>query len=544
MRRSILIVMLDVMVLSVLALTARQRASGGGTIMNIPVPTSSISRMMEEGLRNEAGYRNEIARLEAQLKESSELTRRALEQSALAEAKAERERVEGDETRAKLHESELAAERARAEAALAAREAELVNRQASLAQERMLELEKREAEAKERTHQLELRELEAKARADAALARVSLAEETAVRAERLAQEAEANSGEKDATVLALQQEMMLARNAQKLAEERAAAMNLTLVTRESELLAARSAEAAAQAQATVAVAERERLVVQTEQVAEKLVQARESMAVIEEQKKGVSEKVAKLEEEKQIAAEEQAKSVWVRRDEALRRIKISYTEYNPANDRSFETRKDLSMPLVKMGKFVFIPAEFKALGLKRSFLGGGLSGRVSDVSGVLGPMVSDAPPGPLDAILVPATEPQICLLHSKGETSNALDTITMPGLKEQRLRTALLFSPHDENDYGQVEINPVLGRDYLNVRAVSGKKPKTGDYLLTERGEFIGVLVESDVCAVLPAQVAATPKPVVIPLSFGQKDVFFTEFVKQLSLARELLDQHLDTRKF
>ncbi len=541
MRRSILIVMLDVMVLSVLALTARQRA-GGGTIANIPLPTSGISRIVEEGLRNEASFRDEIARLEAQLKESAEIAKKALDQAALAEAKAGRESEESDEVLAKLREMELAAERARADAALAKREAELVNEQAALAKERMHELEVREADAKARAHELALRELEAKARTDAALARVAVAENKALEAELLAQEAERSAGDKDSEVLALQQEMHAARALQLLAEERADALSATLSGQEAELTAARNAEATARATAQVALAERQRLEVKTEKVAEELVQARESMATLQEREKGDAEKIAQFQEEKRAAVEEEAKSVWVQRDEALRRVMISYTEYNSANGQSFRTDKQLAMPLVKLDQFLLVPAEFKALGLKRSFFGG-LSERVTDVSGVVAPMVGAAKPGMLNAVIVPAAEPQICLVHSIGEATGALEPITMQGVKEQRLQSALLFSPKDENEYGQVEISPVIGRDYLNVRAQSGKKPKTGDYLLTERGEFIGVMVKSDICSVMPAKLTSSPKPIIIPLKArGKHELYLSNFVRTLNIARDRLDAHLDVR--
>ncbi|VGO21313.1 coiled-coil domain-containing protein [Pontiella sulfatireligans] len=541
MRRSILIVMLDVMVLSVLALTARQRA-GGGTIANIPVPTSGISRMVEEGLRNEASFRDEISRLETQLKEASAIAQKALDQAALAEAKAGRESEESDEVLEKLRAMELAAERARADATLAKREAELVNEQAALAKERTRELELREAEAKARAHELALRELEAKARTDAALARLELAEDKALEAELLAQEAERSAGDKDSEVLALQQEMMAIRAAQLLAEERAEALSVTLSGQEAELSEARTDAASARATAQVAMAERERMVVKTEQVAEQLVQTRETMATLQERKKGDAEKIAQFQEEKRAAVEEESKSVWVQREEALRRVQISYTEYNSANGQSFRTSKELVMPLVKLDQFLLVPAEFKELGLKRSFFGG-LSESITDVKGVLSPMVGEAKPGTLNAVIVPAAEPQVCLVHSVGEATGALVPVTMQGLKEQRLQTALLFSPDDEEEYGQVDISPVLGRDYLNVRAQKGKKPKTGDYLLTERGEFIGVMVKSDICSVLPGKLTGSPKPVIIPLrKRGKNELYLNDFVRTLNVARDRLDAHLDVR--
>jgi hypothetical protein len=202
------------------------------------------------------------------------------------------------------------------------------------------------------------------------------------------------------------------------------------------------------------------------------------------------------------------------------------------------------MPLVKTDRFELVPAEFKSLGLKRSFFGG-LSDQVTDVSGVVAPMVGVAKPGSLSAIIVPVAEPQVCLVHSVGHSEGALVPITMLGLKEQRLQSALLFSAEDVNAYGQVEISPLVGRDYLNVRPLSGKKPKVGDYLLTERGEFVGVMVESDVCSVLSNKLSSSPKPIIIPLTErNEKGLYWSEFVKNLNMARELFQTHLDTRKF
>ncbi|MDF7826253.1 hypothetical protein P4B35_19655 [Pontiellaceae bacterium B12227] len=526
MRRSILVVMLDVMVLSVLALTSRNLRDGQS---NIPVPASGLSRVLEEGLRNEAGYRSEIARLEAQLKESSEVARKALEQAALAEAKADRERAEGADALTKLREAELAAERARSKAALAAREAELVNQQADL--------------AKVRTRELEQREREAKARADAAHARVKLAEQKAEEAERLAREAERSAGDRDSEILALRQEALNARAAKELAEKRANELSGKLASREADLLSAKSAEAEAVAKARVALNERERLETKTEQVAEKLVEARESVAVLKEREKTDAEKLAQLEQEKKAAAEERNKSVWVRRDEAMRRVMISYTEHS-ANGKTYRTEKQLAMPLVDVGGFMVVPAEFKSLGLRKSFFGG-LSERVTDVRGVAAPMVGEPQAGSLRALIVPASEPQVCLAHVNSATEGALKPVTMQGVKNRRLRTAMLFSAKDVNAYGLVEIVPMLGRDYLSVRTLSGSRPKVGDYLLTDRGEFVGVMVKSDVCHVMPAELISNPRPVIIPLrAYGKKEVYLSNFVKNLNLARDLFEQGQDTRGF
>ncbi len=550
--------MLDVMVLSVLALTARQQAGEGSTV-NIPLPASGLSRMVQEGLRKEADYQDKIALLQEQLNASNDLAKDALEQAKLAEEEAERERSESDEALAKMRAAELAAERAKAEAQLAQREAELVNEQAQLAEARAKEMQQKEAEARERTRELELREIQAKSRADAALERVQLAEAKAVEAERMAKEAEQNAGAKDAEVMALQQQVQLAKSEQEQAEKQAAALTATLVVRENELLSARSAEAAAKAEAKVADAERERLTVKNEQMVSELTQAKETAAVmevqhkdaiekvaaIEEQKQDVEQKVAVLEEEKKAAVAELSKSVWVQRDEALRRVIVSFSEYNTSHGQSYPTSVNLALPLVKMEPFIFVPAEFKTLGLKKNFFGG-LSDRITNVRGVVGPMVlEDVKLNKLNAILVPSAEPQVCLVHPSGELNGALEPVTMQGLKEQKMRTALLFSPYDANDFGEVKIYPVIGRDYLKIEPSSGKKPRVGDYLLSDRGQFIGVMIEPDVCSVLAAQLPDAPKPVVIPLTKGaSKGFYWTQFTANLNKARSIVDQHMETRKF
>lgn len=529
MRRSILIVMLDVMVLSVLALTARQRAGGGAG--NIPAPSGQTERLIEEGLRNEAGYQSEIARLEAQLKESAELSRHALEQVAEAEARAERQRAENLTALAKLHQAEMAAVQATSQAQVASREAELVNQQV--------------VEAKAKTLALELREREAKARANAALTRVALAEQQAERAERRAAEAEQSAGSQESQVLAFKEEAAVARAERKVAEQRAQELSATLARREADFNAAKVAEIEAVVKATVAISEKERLEVKTEQVAVELVEARVSVATLEEREKSGDAKIAKLEADKKAAEVESNKSVWIRRDEAMRRLKISYTEENSSDGRLYRVDKELSMPLVQMGQFSLVPAEFKSLGLKKTFFGGGLSALVTEVRGFAAPMVGEAAPGSLRALIVPSVEPQVCLAHTSASVEGALMPITMAGIKTRRLRTAMLFSAKDVNAYGLVEIVPMIGTDYLTVRTLSGNRPKVGDYLLTDRGEFVGVLVKNDICYVLPKDFSQDTNPVIIPLqSRGKKENYLSDFVKQLNAARALEKKQSKRRGF
>jgi chemotaxis protein histidine kinase CheA len=521
MRRSILIVMLDVMVLSVLALTSGLRSGGAGS--NIPVPLYRWSTMIEEGLRKEQDFQDQVALLQAQLAEASEIARKAMEQAESARSDAGRERAGNREMQSRLHEAELAAERARSRAALAEQQA---------------------VAAEQRTRELEQREAEARARAAEALSKAESAEEAARTAERDVTAAEAARA-------ALEQEVAKVRLAQQNAaskvtvfEGQIQTLETELARREDELLVARTAAAAARERAAMATEERKHLTEKSEQTAEELSRLREQMAALEVQKATAEKTAAQLEEQQRLAEEESRKSVWVRRDESLRRVIVQYTEYNPSSDRSYTTRRELTMPLVRVGTAVLIPADFRTLGLNNSFFSG-LSDRVTDVDGVLSSVAQRGPALPIREIIVPGAEPQVCFVQFDGSVKGALQSITMNTLKEQRLNTALLFKPDDVNANGRVEISPMIGQNYLNVRSSSGKKPSVGDYLLSDRGEFIGVMVTRDVCYVTPQALSRTPSPVHIPMVSAKKDeTYFTEFIRKLRQARELVKQHLARRAF
>jgi hypothetical protein len=301
-------------------------------------------------------------------------------------------------------------------------------------------------------------------------------------------------------------------------------------------------EAAARAQASAVLKERQRLALQNEQTAEKLTQLREKLAALEVQKENEARKVAQLEKERRQALEASKKSVWVQRDAALRRLTIHYTEYNSYSDRSYTTSRELVMPMVKVGKAVLIPADFRKLGLNASFFGG-LSDRVSDVTGGLSPLTGTGDQFPIRTIIVPGTEPQVCFVQFDGSVEGALESISMAALKEQRLKSALLFSPDDVNAYGEVEINPVFGSDYLKVRSLTGDKPAVGDYLMSDKGEFIGVMVTKEDCYVTPQVLSRTPPPVQIPLTSANPDeTYFTDFIQKLQQARALVKEHLAKR--
>jgi hypothetical protein len=527
MRRSILIVMLDVMVLSVLALTAGQRSGAAG--VSVPVPMYRWSSMIEESLRKEQAFQDQVAQLEAQLAEAASIAKKALEQAEKSQAVAGEERAGNLEMQSQLREAELAAERARSRAAAAEREMQLAAEKIAQAEQQVLEMEKRETDAR--------------TRAEKAGARARAAEEAAQEAERKALAVERAGA-------AIEQEMERIRSAQRLALEKATvsstqveALQNELDRREQALQVAQTESIAARERASATAEERERLLLESRSKAEELARLREQMAALEVRKEIDQEKLARLEEDRRRAEEERRKSVWVRRDEALRRLTVSYVEYHSHNDQSFRTNRELAMPVVKVGRTVLIPADFRKLGLAKSFFGG-LSDRITDVRGMLSPVSGAGPQLPIRSIVVPGREPQVCYVEFDGEADGALESITMESLKEGRLKTALLFSPDDVNEHGRVEISPMFGGSYLNVRAVGGKKPGTGDYLMSDTGQFIGVMVTSEACYVTPQVLSRQPEPLRIPVASARQDeVYFTEFIQQLNLARERVKAHLARRQ-
>lgn len=375
---------------------------------------------------------------------------------------------------------------------------------------------------------MEQREAEAKTRSDEALAKAQIAESAVLEAERRVMASVAE--QKDLQVKLAETEKI------KLEYEEAQARLKTL---ENQVQQQRLEIAKAQAKEEEARRVQTELLVRNEERVEehaaKTAELQKQVVTLEVQKDNESQKVAKLEEEKRLSEEEAAKSVWVKRDEALRNMNIQYTEYSSSGDRDYTTDKTLTMPLVKIGDLVFVPAEFEKLGLKSSFFGGGLSDYVTDVKGELRSS-KDEEIGwsKITSILVSGKEPQVCLVRFAGNSTGAISAISMDELKEQRIRSALLFTPDEITEYSNVQIMPIVGTDYLKIIAPDGKKPKVGDYLLSERGDFIGVMVTKENAYVIANSLQGIPAPISIPMVRGKdSDGYFNEFIKMLAIARE-----------
>jgi hypothetical protein len=515
--------MLDVMVLSVLALTAGKR---GGGENKIPVPLYRWSVVIEEGLRKEQAYQDEVSRLEEQLARAAELAEQAMSQADEARDTASRERSGSQEMQIRVHEMELAAEKARAAAALATREMELAQQTAAQARREAEDVESRRTAAEQAAEQAERAAVQAGQ--DAAVARTETVRLQTVAASALSERKRADAERERAERLAAQ----------------AGARIQQLQDEVKQLEQFRASAAAAQERAKTLEEERIRLAQQNEQFTSKVADLSGQVATLAVQKESAEETATQLEKEKQVAEEESKKSIWVRREESLRRLAISYTEFNSSDGRNFVTRRDLVMPLVQVGRAVLIPADFRKLGLTRTFFGG-LSDSVTQVRGSVSSLTDTSKALALNSIVVPGPEPQVCLVRFSGEVEGALQSISMETLKERRIKEVLLFSPDEMNEHGRVEIVPIIGSDYLTVRHSSGKKPKVGDYLLTDRGEFIGLMVSKEECYVMPQVLSRTPAPIFIPIaSSDQNGVYFEEFISNLNRARERVDEHLKTREF
>ncbi len=541
MRRSILIVMLDVMVLSVLALTAGQRAGGS---RNIPVPLYRWSSMIEEGLRKEQAFIDEVKRLEEQLSQASELAKKALDQADKARNTAGREREGGQEMQERMHSMQLEAERARFATDAAKRDAVLAQQGAELARRQMQEAENRRIAAEQATKKAARKAEEFGERTATAETAVRQAEKIALLAEKEAALAK-SEGQRYQFMAQTAETALETIEAQ--AEDVSAQvqkLQMQLAARDEKMTELQVAEATAQERARTVVQERARLITQGEQATEKVVELSGKVAELEVRKEDAEKTVLVLEEEQRLAEEERQKSIWIRRDEALRRMSISYTEYNSRDQKNFVTRRELVMPLVQVGRAVLVPADFRKLGLGRSFFWG-LSDTVTQVKGTVQSVQGSASTRSLESIIMPGKEPQICFIRFSGAMEGALKSISMETLKEQRIKKALLFSSSEMNEHGRVEVIPVIGSDYLSVRRSSGKRPKVGDYLLTDRGEFIGVMVTSKQCYVTPQVLTRTPEPIVIPIMDDKRDgLYFKEFIGTLNRARNRMDEHLKRRKF
>lgn len=564
MKRSVLVVMIDVMVLSVLSLFMRTGQHGH------ILPLYRWSRVIEAGIEKEKEFIRKLQEMQQQLSEARESERKAEESARAAmvaeelakrmEAEAKRKADEAEtlardaEVKARValdreqeavqtaerarqeaqkastqaeqasesaRQSELAAKAAEEKRRLAMAEAEAVRLREQDAREKALAAEKRAAEARllaesafTREQDASVSSAEANAREAAALARVDLAQMQAfaakVKAERMESkvlEAEEIKAQAEEIIVQAGEDVQLSR--QKEAEALAKAKEL-----EQEKIKAQESAAQAKEQAV----EMKSALAETS-IREKMTKA--ELEIKEKEKQAAETALAKV-------IQSDKGSIWVHRDKAMRRLQVRIrTEDIGAFPNTMETT--LYLPLLAMAEGAFIAADFEnLLFASRSVQSGGYVTLLELTADDLGGSTRTEVKMPL---AVSPAEPRICFAMISQEKTG-LAPIGLARLKEQRVRDAVLFKIQEPDKSIKVFVTPVIFGSYVTVTPLeSGFKlgrrirPQQGDYILTENGDFIGIMVSREKCYVVPPSLPPADQLRAVPIDKQPAERVYSAFV-------------------
>jgi hypothetical protein len=558
MRRSVLIVMLDVMVLSVLSLTL-----GNGDSRFI-VPVYRWSSLIERGLEKEQEYEQQLAELRSRAQQQAE----ALAEAAARQAELQRQKAgltaEAETARAEILQARTAAEAAK-EAARQAIEAEKLARVQAEAETRArAEAEKRAQAAVEQSIQAEAAARAAKelqARADAAAQAAQAAKKQA--------EAEAARVEAEAAQLQLQTRLAEERAAQareNIAElkQKTEQSTTQLLEMQAELKQAeKQLESSTEAAALARQREQEALE-KTAQAARKEQAAIEKMQRLEADRKRALERLQQMDDRLTATqlAEEQAvqaltearkqaeaartrldqieaeknQSVWVVRERAIRRFQVAAREESkdPFPNRTTAT---LYLPLVEFGEQLYAISEFESLrldwwGIQRA---GDLLSFVLNMDHV---QAGTLPHQVTEPLLIHTTEPRTVYIPvPRGAEETGLRPIGLKRIKEERIQTGLLFKKEVPDTGLTVEFTPSLDAEgYLLVRtaeAASKVKIEAGDYILTQNGFLVGVMMTRTLCYVIPEHLPAPELRATVTLTKKSGQRYFETLVEDARAVSE-----------
>jgi len=578
MRRSVLIVMLDVMVLSVLSLTR-----GGGDPSNI-LPVHRWSAIIEQGLAKEQLLNDEIARL----KEAAARERKAAE---LAERLAEMARAETDTSHKREEEAllraRIAEELARAsaeqeaEARMAAALAEQARSaaeqaaldaaaKAKLAQGRETEAVKRADKARLEATMAEARAREARAKEADAMTKVSIAEKTKTEAEMAAKHAldraaqarreaiTAEMARKDAekeveaiseTSAEAEKERLVAvqraKDAEKAVENAIARAQFAeeSVARESDRLtrieaqlriaqeeavaarerAASAEEAAIQKTEQVKVAEKDKEKLQTklEKVAENAQKLQLVLAETERDAEDAAKRLDRIETERK-------QSIWVLMPKALRRFDVKIVAHDLiSHGRNWDNEKTFQLPLVYMNHVAFAVIDMDSIGFDWMLIGknriDSLDITFQDVSGDKVPMRMQSD------VLVNNSEPRVMFLpvmNSKGN-DDVLKPMGIERIRSEQIVEGVLFKKDAGDESVRVQVTPTHG-NYVSIRkkldTKTSIKAGVGDYVTTANGLYVGVMVTKEICYVLPPTLVGKQNYTRIPITRKQGEKYFNSF--------------------
>jgi len=487
MNKSLLIVMLDVMVLSVLSLTHGQRAGTSGFLL----PVYEWSKVIEKGLAQEQTLRAEIGSWR-------DRAAQAEERAARAEALLDRQLALQDDAQRRLAAAADVQQLLREElerARLAAGD--------SGAQVRQADEQRRAAEAQ-----------------------AAAARQEQVRAEERAQAAAAQADEARRQQQQAEAQVQAERQAAD-AVRREAAQAAARVTAADDALR-RAAERTDDQQKTIEL-QRDRLIALSVQMQK----AEMETAAAETQRAALAEQLDRIEQER-------SRSVWVQRDRALAGCAITLIATDQTTGDSRVLTDSVSLPVVSLGGALYAVGDFQSLGLNWSQVQADrdlttaqyrlfnlTAAAAAEDAALVGPILSFNAAPPVCLLPIPPA--------SRGVTEGALTPATMAYIKENRLQTALAFSPANPDRSLPVSVTPAVAGPFLVVKPVPGKALfsrrllNPGDYLLTENGRFIGVMVSADRCYVL--EESLPPEVALIPLAREVGSVPYARFVAQ---AREV----------
>ena len=547
MKKSVLLVMLDVMVLSVLALTSGQQNGASGLLL----PVYQWSQLIEKGLEKEKDYEVRLANMKSEMDKAREEASRAkqfidqqkefqdttlsqLEKAAQQQHSAEEQMQQAlKQTRQAEMEAQLATEQKRiaeqqADAAQALREqAEL---QAAVAQQ---EAQKAliQAEVAKQQQQKALQQLNELSTQTKQIQQQSSQKEltTATLTEKLAA-LEKQRIEREAEMAAIRQREELARQKAETAEQQAAALQARTEMAEKQLDQMNNRIDASRQYIT-----RLRDTLTTVKVAEQKVKTQLDSTM--EQKQQLEQKLEEIEQE-------QNRSVWVQRDEAMALLSFSITNRDHGSGDSQTQTELLYYPLVQMGSETIIPTDFYSLGLNSWQIQ--YARDITDVSATICNIYSNTLCQKLNrSILSLPEEPAICLIPliklPPNLVTRPLDVAGMAYIKQNRIQQALAFSPANPDKSLPVQVTPTLNNNFLITKPVKNssifsRRPlNRGDYLLTDKGRFIGIMIDTERCFVLPDSFPDTSTATQIPLLPTLSTKPYSTFIDQARTVKNQL---------
>ena len=229
---------------------------------------------------------------------------------------------------------------------------------------------------------------------------------------------------------------------------------------------------------------------------------------------------------------------WVVRDRAMRRFRV----FIKLGGRSFlgHTRKStLYLPLLRMGENLYATSTFGAWELDWWAIH--YDGHVSAMSFMMDDITTGSFPYEIqDSFVAPKNEPRVCMVAvDKGDPEVGLRPIGIEKMKADRVRSGILFKKDAPDKSMQVDFTPAVdGSPYLQVHKPEPHQEmiiEDGDYILTENGFFVGVMVSRDSCYVVPAELPPPDAAVEIPLTKPSDAEFYDAFTESAGRVRSMI---------